>query len=253
MTFNIRLNTTSDGPNMWDNRKELVVAYSMSPDLIGMQEVLSSQLDYLTEKMYWFSYYGVGRDDGAFSGEAVPIFYNKDRFSLLDKGTFWLSPTPKIPGSVGWDAALTRICSWVKLSEKSTGFQFYFLNTHFDHMGDTARTESAKIILDFINTETENLPVILTGDFNCSPEEDPYSVFTAKGAGLTDACMIAGTEEELREGTFNGFGTEQNPERIDMVFYKGRWEATAYEVLKIKDGEMFISDHWPIVVKLGKK
>jgi endonuclease/exonuclease/phosphatase family metal-dependent hydrolase len=253
MTFNIRFSNPADGINSWDNRKELVVQTltNSMPDIIGMQEVLDSQYEFLNNNVKGYQGFGVGRDDGKKGGEFVPVFFRTERFSLVDKGTFWLSPTPEISGSVGWDAALTRICTWVRLSEFSSGFEFYFLNAHFDHMGDTARAESAKLILDFIEKETNGLPIILTGDFNCSPDDEPYRVFTVNGTGLTDACTIAGTEPECREGTYNGWGHEKNPQRIDMVFYKGNWEASSYEVLKIKESEMFVSDHWPVLVSLN--
>ncbi len=255
MTFNIRFDNPADGINSWDNRKELTAnkLQEISPDLLGMQEVLERQCIFLKDNLPGYDYRGAGRDDGKTGGEYSPVFFRTDRFSIVDWGTFWLSPTPEDTGSVGWDAALTRICTWMELQERSSGFEFYFLNTHFDHMGDTARAESAKLILDFINKETKGLPVILTGDFNCSPEEEPYRVFTAKPAGLTDACTVAGSKADFSEGTFNGFGLEQNPERIDMVFYKGRWKANSYDVLQIKDGGMFISDHWPVVVQLENK
>ena len=255
MSFNIRYDNPADGINNWENRKKLVTETLLikSPDLIGMQEVLERQLVYLGENLPDYNYSGVGREDGKTGGEYVPVFYKKNRFALLDNGTFWLSPTPLDTGSVGWDAALTRICTWGKFRDWSSGLEFFFLNTHFDHMGDTARVESTRLILDFIKQETNNLPVILTGDFNCSPKEVPYKVLTGLEAGLTDACMAAGSLEGILEGTFNGFGSEQNPERIDMVFYNERWEVDSYEVLKIKVGEMFISDHWPVEVELKIK
>jgi endonuclease/exonuclease/phosphatase family metal-dependent hydrolase len=100
---------------------------------------------------------------------------------------------------------------------------------------------------------TANLPVILTGDFNCPPEEEPYRVLTVSESGLTDACVVAGSSQDFVEGTFNGFGSEKNPKRIDMVFYNEGWKADSYKVMKIKEGEMFVSDHWPIVVELNLK
>jgi endonuclease/exonuclease/phosphatase family metal-dependent hydrolase len=120
-------------------------------------------------------------------------------------------------------------------------------------MGDTARVESARLILDFINKETNDLPVILTGDFNSTSEDKPYSVLTNPENGLLDVCQLINSSKACNEGTFNGFGSENEPERIDMIFFKGRWEVGSYRVLKIKDGEMFISDHWPEVAELKIK
>jgi len=252
MTFNIRLDNPADGANSWDNRKDLAIQSLLqaSPDIIGMQEVLARQLVYLGENLKGYGYIAAGRDDGKTAGESVPVFYKLDRFKLIDSGTFWLSPTPMDTGSVGWDAALTRICTWAKFRGLPSGLEFYFLNTHFDHMGKTARAESARLILDFISNQTNDLPVILTGDFNCSPDDEPYSILTGTETALYDVCQYLSPSETCNEGTFNGFGNEKDPQRIDMIFYKGRWKAGAYEVLKIKDGDMFVSDHWPVSVAL---
>jgi endonuclease/exonuclease/phosphatase family metal-dependent hydrolase len=252
MTFNIRYDNPEDGINRWDNRKQIVsdAIIEHSIDLAGMQEVLINQLNNLDDFLPGYRHLGVGRDDGKTAGEYVPIFYKYDRFRLLDNGTFWLSTTPLDTGSVGWDAALTRICTWGKFLDIACGQEFFFLNTHFDHMGDTARVGSARLILDFIEDQTNDLPVILTGDFNCSPEEKPYKVLINNDDGLRDVCLSSKSSVSCIEGTFNGFGSEKDPLRIDMIFIKGRWEVNSYEVLKIKDKEMFISDHWPIVTEL---
>jgi len=255
MTFNIRYDNPADGINSWENRREFLAAslQSISPDLIGMQEVLSGQLKYLDENLPGFGYIGVGREDGKTGGEYVPVFYNKVRFKLIDYGTFWLSATPGDTGSVGWDAALPRICTWGKFLDETSGQEFYFLNTHFDHMGKTARTESARLIVNFIKNQTGGLPVILTGDFNCSPEEEPYSVLTGPPGDLADACISCNYTKDCNEGTFNGFGSVEDPRRIDVVFTKGGWEVESYEVLKIMDGDMFVSDHWPVEAELKIK
>jgi len=252
MSFNIRYDNPSDGINSWDNRKELVIQtfHNNLPDIIGMQEVLEGQLAFLDQNLPGYNSLGVGRDDGKTGGEYVPVFYKTDRFNLIDQGTFWLSPTPNVIGSVGWDAALTRICTWVRFSDTITGLEFYFLNTHFDHVGKTARTESAKLILDFIQKEIKGLPVILTGDFNFSPEEVPFGILTNKDTGMHNICSPVDSSGMHYKGTFNGFVNDKSSRRIDMVFCKGMWEARSYEVLKIKEGEMFISDHWPVIASL---
>jgi len=255
ITFNIRYSNPGDGINSWDNRKAFLVREldSLAPDLMGMQEVLKSQLDYLTANLAGYRAVGVGRDNGRTDGEYSPVLFRSNRFDVTDWGTFWLSPTPNDTGSVGWDAALTRICTWVRFREKVSGFEFFFLNTHFDHMGDTARTESAKLITDFISKHTGDYPVVLTGDFNSTPEDRPYRVFCDPGSGLRDICRMGNEFADCSEGTFNGFGSEKGPERIDMIFVKGRWEPESFSVLKLKQGDMFISDHWPVLGELKIK
>ena len=254
MTFNIRFDNPADGINSWENRRKLVTLSlrNAAPDLIGMQEVLERQAIYLKSNLPGYDYVGVGRDDGRNGGEYVPVFYRTDRFQLKDWGTFWLSPTPSDTGSVGWDAALTRICTWARLNDMASNQDIFYLNTHFDHMGTIARAESAKLILGFIREKCLDLPVILTGDFNCSPKDEPYRVLTTS-SGLTDACKTAGSEKDFGEGTFTGWGTEASPERIDFIYYNDKWNAVSYEVRKIKLGDMYISDHWPVVAVLDSQ
>jgi len=255
MSFNIRLDNSGDGINRWDNRKQIAsgAIIKQAVDFAGMQEVLNNQMNDLEALLPGYRHIGAGREDGKTKGEAVPIFYKLDRFDLLDNGTFWLSATPEDTGSVGWDAALPRICTWGKFLDKSTHRQFYVLNTHFDHMGKTARIESAKLILDFIGKKTGDLPAILSGDFNCPPEDEPYSVLTNPQNGLSDVCQSINSSKACHEGTFNGFGNEKSPQRIDMIFTKGRWNVSGYEVLKITEGDIFISDHWLVVSELKIK
>jgi endonuclease/exonuclease/phosphatase family metal-dependent hydrolase len=253
MTFNIRYDNPADSINSWDNRKSLVVETlkTESPDIIGMQEVLLSQLTYLDGHLNDYGHVGVGRVDGKTSGEYVPVFYRSDHFNVVDWGTFWLSDTPEDTGSVGWDAALPRICTWVKFTDLETNKDFFFLNTHFDHMGQTARKESARLILDFIARNTASLPVIVTGDFNCSPEQEPYHILTSPDNGLKDACLLANGPEGCIEATFNGFGTSTENERIDLVLVKGYWKVESSQMLKIRDKEMYISDHYPVICNLA--
>jgi endonuclease/exonuclease/phosphatase family metal-dependent hydrolase len=248
MTFNIRFDNPADSINSWDNRKSLVVETlkTESPDIIGMQEVLLSQLTYLAGHLKGYGHVGVGREDGKTSGEYVPVFYRSDRYKVVEWGTFWLSSTPEDTGSVGWDAALPRICTWIHFTDLKTSENFFFLNTHFDHMGQTARKESANLILDFIAENTKGLPVIMTGDFNCTPDQEPYSILTNSDNGLLDACFLSASEI-CQAGTFNGFGSADETERIDLILLKSDWEVNSFQMLKINKGKMFISDHYPVV------
>jgi len=255
MTFNIRFDNPSDGINSWDNRKELVLKTLQEerPDIIGMQEVLQRQAIYIKNNLKGYDYAGVGRDDGRTGGEYVPVFYNYERFRLKDWGTFWLSPTPSDTGSIGWDAALTRICTWTILEEVSTGQSIFFLNTHFDHMGKEARRQSAGLILDFIRKKAGDLPVMLTGDFNCTPNEEPYQVLTDPGQGLKDACILSLNPTLCEEGTFTGFGKAEETGRIDLILLDESWKVDDFLKLRVKQGEMFVSDHWPVMAVISQK
>ena len=105
MSFNIRYDNPNDGLNAWKNRKDIaaktIVFYDV--DICGLQEVLEHQLQNLAELMPEYEWIGVGRDDGIKKGEYAPIFYRSENLQLLDNGFFWLSETPEIPGSFGWD------------------------------------------------------------------------------------------------------------------------------------------------------
>ena len=170
-SYNVRYANPADEQrgNGWSQRCPVIcnqIAYE-SFDLVGMQEVLKSQFDDLSNRLSRdYGCIGVGRNDGKTSGEYAPIFYKKDRFILLDSGCFWLSETPDKP-SVGWDAKYPRICSWAQLQDRNTGNTLYFLNTHFDHVGKQARKESACMIVKWIRRHSDCGETILVGDGSC--------------------------------------------------------------------------------------
>ncbi len=248
ITFNIRYDNPSDGVNRWDNRKEMIVGFLSreSPDIIGLQEVLA----HISANLPGYAYTGVGRDDGKAGGEFSPVFYNKVRFKSVDSGTFWLSPSPGDTASVGWDAALTRICTWALLLDTHADDTILALNTHFDHVGEKARQESARLIKSYISDQTGWSSVLLTGDFNCTPDELPYATLTRGENQLADACGDAVGAGGETPGTYNGFGHAGGEERIDMIFIRGNWKTTSCEVKKVRDGAVYISDHFPVVAVL---
>ncbi|HEX8915945.1 MAG TPA: endonuclease/exonuclease/phosphatase family protein, partial [Humisphaera sp.] len=137
MSYNIRYANRGDGDNGWDRRREMLIANikACDPDLLGLQEVLAAQGDYVKEQLPGYEYVGGGRDDGKRAGEASPVLFRKSRFELVASGQFWLSPTPEQVGSKGWDAALPRIATWAKLTDRATGRAVFFINTHWDHVG----------------------------------------------------------------------------------------------------------------------
>ena len=178
LSFNIRYGTADDGTNRWSYRRDLVIQTirANAPDVIGMQEVLAFQADELRQALPEYEYVGVGRDDGVRGGEAVPIMFKRERFVPVDLGHIWLSPQPDQPGLCGWDAACPRMITWVRLGFRKYPLNsFYVFNTHFDHHGERARLESAKLL----RRATDALggkPLIVMGDFNCGPGSPPYAV-----------------------------------------------------------------------------
>lgn len=250
ITYNIRLNTSSDGEHAWPNRKADVAALFRfhEAEIFCVQEALPEQMDDLTAALPEFSYEGVGRDDGKREGEFSAVFYRSDRFKKLDGGTFWLSETPS-ECSFGWDAACRRVCSWVKLKDKTSGEQFFVFNTHFDHVGVEARKNSAKLILSKIHELAGTSPVILCGDFNLPPDAEPIALIREK---LADSHDVTLTPPYGETATFHGF-TFNDPlqQRIDYLFVSPGIKVLKYGILTDSRAGSFFSDHLPVVVRLS--
>src|SRR5512143_3734076 len=210
MTFNIRMDTPADGPNAWPWRKD-IAAGTISfhrVDIAGLQEVLVSQLRDLEALLPGYARIGVGRDDGREAGEYNPIFFRKDRFKLLASSTFWLSETPDKPGVKGWDAACPRIVTWARLRDLWTGRVLVAFNTHFDHVGERARRESAAQVLSAVERIAGREPAVLTGDLNCIREDAAYrTLISGAGGGaiLRDTRDAAAGTPYGPGFSFNGF------------------------------------------------
>ena len=251
LSFNIRYNNPDDGEHAWPNRKGMVasVVRFHAADLIGMQEVLRSQIDDLTVLLPNYSWYGVGRNDGKNSGEFSPIFYRRDRFQLLDSGEFWLSENPDQIGSKSWDAALPRIATWVKFRDRESKQEFIHLNTHFDHRGEVARTRSAELILDQLKILSGNMPVVVTGDFNVPPESAAYVTMTSM---LVDSKLESVSEPHGPEGTFGGFTVkvDDTGDRIDYVFVAEGTKVLRYAALSDQWDGRYPSDHLPVLAEI---
>lgn len=245
MTYNIRYDNPHDGINSWSNRKEKVcnIILDNEIDIIGIQEGLYHQVRYLEESLDHYSYVGVGRDDGMQKGEFSAIFYKTDKFNILKSGTFWLSETPDTV-STGWDAAMERICTWAVFEATNSKDHLWVFNTHFDHIGDTARLESARLILQQIsklNKHTE--AVILMGDFNASPSSPP--IVNIISAGYNNA-----TEKSLP--TYNGFKQQKTGTQIDFIFYK-QLKKLSDSIILTNDKGLFPSDHFPVTATFSIK
>ncbi|MBC8182040.1 endonuclease/exonuclease/phosphatase family protein [candidate division KSB1 bacterium] len=258
LSFNIRYDNPNDGINQWANRKELATRtiQKFQVDIVGMQEVLKNQLDDCLKLMEEYSYCGVARNDGKNSGEFSPIFFLKDRFELLQDSTMWLSETPAVIGSKSWDAALPRIVTWAKLRDKQTQNIFYFFNTHFDHRGKTARKESAELIKKIIREVVGKYPAILTGDFNCTEDDAPYQVLTndeSELINLKDAYYLSAKNNTGINYTFNGWAKANGSRRIDFIFVNPKLRVQKHSILDIREGDVFISDHFPVLAEIRIK
>ena len=250
MTFNIRFDNPEDGINRWDNRKDWVadLIRHYGPEVFGLQEARENQIQDLAVCLGEWAWVGVGRDDGKKGGEFTPIFYRKDRWNLLDSGTYWLSEDPEAVGIAGWDAALPRIVTWVKLEQKATGKRALFLNTHFDHRGSKARQESALLILRRLDATLSTEPVLLMGDLNALPGSTPYQLL--EGSQLADCRFLCQYPPYGPEGTFNGFQLGTYGARIDYVFVNDYWKVREHVTIADHLDKRHPSDHFPVLVDM---
>ena len=255
MTFNMRYDNPEDGQNNWRFRRERIagVIKAQEVDVLGTQELLSNQFDDLSGLLTGYQGVGVGRLDGAESGEYCAVFFRKDRFTLLVSGTFWLSETPEVVGSLGWDGACERIATWVVLRDRD-GRELFFIDTHLDHVGQVARDEGVSLLMKRIETLSGGRPVILTGDFNSEPGSSVVAHVQKDGV-LRDAKAIA-AQRSGTDWSFSDFGQIPEAERplLDYIFVSGDIEAVRYEVLPDTFDGGYVSDHAPVmaVVKIAK-
>ncbi len=233
-SYNVRLLTDADykSGNGWSQRVDClcdVIRFS-DFDIFGAQEVKYGQLSDMLYRLKGYDYVGVGRDDGAQGGEYSPVFYKKERFVLLDSGTFWLSETPdKV--SKGWDARYKRVCSWGHFKDKVSRKKFWFFNLHMDHVGVAARRESARLVVKRIDEMCgRNASVILTGDFNVAQDNEIYGI-------IADCGFLKDTYEaaEFRfapTGTFNSFNPQNfTTRRIDHIWVSNNARVDRYGIL----------------------
>lgn len=256
MSFNIRLNTASDSLNAWPYRKDKVASQILFHDvhLLGVQEALHDQMMDLQARLPQFKYTGGGRDDGKEKGEYSALFYDSTRLQLLKTGMFWLSETPDIPGSKSWDAAITRMVTWARFRDRKSKKVFYAFNTHFDHVGQVARRESARIIQRKVQELAGNTPAIITGDFNARPSDEPIQVILDPNEPLRlkDAKALSETGHYGPTGTFNAFrNKETNDEPIDYIFLRGNWKVKKHATISQTWGGRFASDHFAVMAVLS--
>ena len=245
MTYNIRLDTENDGINMWDNRKEGIVSLIKEEDvdILGIQEALPDQIDYLSNQLKDYNYIGEGRNGGN-SGEYSAIYFKSEKISLKEEETFWLSETPRVP-SIGWDAAINRIVTLGVFYIKNSKKELIVYNTHFDHIGKVAREKSAIMILNHITKNNYlDKSLVVMGDLNANTDEPPIKVLSEK---LEDSFKMMPLKDSI--GTFNGFDINSKlSDRIDYVFTKNIKIIDYRHIDKKLPNGLWPSDHLPILV-----
>jgi endonuclease/exonuclease/phosphatase family metal-dependent hydrolase len=256
MSFNIRYATANDGMNAWPLRRELLLETikAFAPDLLGTQETLQVQADFLKERLPEYTIVGVGREDGKQKGEQSALLFKTDRFELLESGHFWLSETPEVPGSKSWDSALPRMVTWVRLADRSAGGKkLCYLNTHFDHQGQQARVESARLMRRWIGEHAADEAVVVTGDFNATESNEVYEVLikSREQPVLLDAYRIFHPNVTLLEGSFHGFTGTRNGLRIDLILHTEHFQPTEAAIDYTNRDGMYPSDHYPVTAVLN--
>ena len=246
MSYNIRLGSANDGTNSWGLRYPATAEMieDQMPDIFGVQEALASQIRFIEDNFVNYKSVGVGREDGKKDGEHMSIFWNKKTVSLLKWGTFWLSETPEKP-SMGWDAACKRTATWALMKCKKTGKKFYYVNTHLDHKGVEAQKNGLKLIVDRIDDiNPEGYPMILTGDFNITPDNPNLVELDSK---MQSVRKVA--EKTDNHDTFNGWGKGKGV--IDYIYASGFSAYPEYQTVKKRYADRkFVSDHYPICAVL---
>lgn len=243
MSFNIRYDEPADGENQWSNRKAAVLEMweETNPSIVGIQEGLQHQVEFLDDNLSNYDYIGVGRDDGQTSGEYAAIYYKTADYELLESNTFWLSETPDVP-SLGWDANNIRITTWAHFRDLNHDQSIYVFNTHFDHKGKTARTESAKLLVQKIKEIAEDdASIFVIGDFNAWISNDLFKPITAE---YFDARRFADNTDNKK--SFNLWGKWYVNWSLDYIFYKNT-HALAFRTVTKDYGVPYISDHYPLI------
>lgn len=247
MSFNVRYPAKGDGQNRWELRQDTLVRTIRlkNPDVMGTQELFYIQGQYIAENLPEYEWFGNSRR-GNREDEHMGVFYKRSKLRVIEAGNFWLSDTPEVPGSQAWGATLPRMVTWALFEIKASGKRFYFFNTHFQHtaQGAQARVNSAKLVAERIGKLREDVPLILTGDFN-SPalESEPYKILTAQ---LKDAWTTAG-RKVAAEGTGSGFRGATGGRRIDWILYRGPYTVLEAETVTYNEDGRYPSDHYPVL------
>ena len=242
VSYNIRNGEANDGTNSWNFRypATILMLEDQMPDIFGLQEAYSYQVKFIEENMKDYKTYGLGREDGKKEGEFMSIFYNTKKIKMGKRGTFWLSQTPKKP-SMGWDAACRRTATWAFMKMKKSGKEFIYVNTHLDHVGKEARKEGLTLIVDYIaKLNTKNLPVVLTGDFNVTPDDPCLESLEGKMISVRDEATSTD-----RHATYNEWGRANKV--IDYIYQSGFDSMPLFKTLTKRYGQWkYISDHYPV-------
>ena len=248
MSFNVRVPVDTDG-NRWELRRDLLVRTIREavPDLVGTQELVKAQGDFIAGRLPGYAWFGTGRRgaQGDANDEYMGVFYRHAALRLLDSGNFWLSDTPGVPGSISWGNLYPRMVTWGLFERIADGRRFYFLDTHLAYRDEDGpvRVRSAEAIVQWIAALPADVPVVLAGDFNDVPGSATHR---ALAGTLQDAWMQA-SQREGPDGTFHGFSGTPG-KRIDWILYRGLQPTRVRTITDGTDGH-HPSDHFPVLAE----
>lgn len=265
MSFNVRFGTADDGPDRWELRRDLLVRTirAFGPDLLGVQEALDFQCDEIAHHLGdGYAFHGAGREDGRRRGEFTGIYFHARRFERLAAGNFWLSQTPEKAGSIGWDAELPRLATWVKLRDLTTwqggtAGTVLFLNTHWDHLGKHARLESARLIRHKVHELHPEGSVVIVGDFNAREDDEEYAELLRAadedGHKYLDAYRELHPDRHAAEASFHAFKGGREGTRIDWILHSSDLKAVEAAIDHTHEDGRYPSDHYPVTAVLVKR
>lgn len=260
MSFNIRydgggLSSLTD-PTGWlytcGPRRDRVAntILDQAPDIVGVQEALYNQVFDLQARLPGYDFYGVGRNDGHNLGEFSGMFYRADRFTRLDQGTFWLSNTPDVPGTVFPCSGSIRIASWMKVHDAQSGLDYFVLDTHWDNACQSSREQSAALVRQKIDELSGGLPLVVMGDLNAG--ESSLAVTTLRGANDPGGFQLGDSYREVfpsvgaNEATFHDYTGETAGSRIDFVLHTAEFAPASAAIVHTGFSCGYPSDHFPV-------
>ena len=253
ITFNIRMDTKDDGDNQWKLRREFLcdTVRELAPDVMGVQEAFANQLKDMATSLPNYAHVGVGRDDGKAKGEHSSIFYRKDRFEKVADGTFWLSDAPHVVASNTWEAACTRVCTWITLTDLKTKRTVSVYNAHYDHKSVKARENSPRVIVEqMLANKHDKHALVLMGDFNSGPATPQMTYLFDGKAPLTFHNTLP-AEQSKTSSTYSGWKGRKEGTQIDYVLVSGDdHKVDSSKIHHIQKDGRYPSDHYPVSAKV---
>jgi endonuclease/exonuclease/phosphatase family metal-dependent hydrolase len=266
MSFNARTSSLPSKEHGWASRRQLVIdiVNKYQPDVVGFQEVQRDQLTDLVASLQGYGCHHQGWQDVDYKQELLPIFYLKDRVSIVNSGSFWLNEMPNVPWIDEGGGEVLRACTWLHASCPSppagagTGSKAYAIyHTHLDHQKERRREVAARLILDRMRTQSASLPVILFGDLNTRPGSTTYGILrgrlrdafleapeTREAGDITCHCFTGATKKAWFRSSFQWIDHIMMDEGITCI--------EAKRVLGALDGSerLYPSDHYPVIASL---